>query len=781
MSQNTLKFLDRNQPQFPEAFAKQLALTHYGLEGTFAPLYSERDQNFRIESESGDKVVFKISNSAESIEVIEYQTAALRYLEEQDPELSVPRVILTNGGEPFTMMEGPDGTSHIMRVLSYVPGDIAGSVPRSMAQRRSLGRYLARLDLALRGFFHPAARNEHPWDLTRSTAYLPHVDHVPDPEVREHIRAILEHHRDVVLPKMRTLRHQVVHADGHGRNCLIDPADPDTITGLLDFGDMVFAPLIVELAIANDVGGLDADAAVDVMANMAAGFDEVMPLEEAEIDLIYDLTLTRLAATSVIIAWRRAETPEQEGFHTDDEAKYWHAMVELRRLGRDEVSRRIRKVCRFPSYVSESLSDERSQLIGRRHGVLDPSLRLFYANPIHVERGQGPWLFSPSGKRYLDAYNNVVSVGHCHPHVVRAVSRQMAALNTNTRYLYEIILDYAERLTSTMGDNLAVCTFVNSGSEANDVAWRFARHFTGRSGGLIVEGAYHGITGDIADFSPGRSGAILAPHMEAFVSPDPYTGPYGYDAPDVASLYAADSDRAIEDMRAKGLEPAAFMIDSSFVSNGIPGVPAGYLQKVTEKARAAGALIIADEVQAGFGRSGTHLWGHQAQGIVPDIVTLGKPVGNGFPLGVVITRPEILNAFMTAKGLFSTFGGNPVACAAGNAVLDVIENEGLIENAGVTGKLMGEGISALMDKYEILGDVRQRGMLVGAELVKDRESRAPATEETVRLLDLLVENGVLVGKSGVGGNVLKIRPPLVFRPEHAEIFVDALDRSLASL
>ncbi|OLT63604.1 hypothetical protein BJP37_31985 [Moorena bouillonii PNG] len=441
----------------------------------------------------------------------------------------------------------------------------------------------------------------------------------------------------------------------------------------------------------------------------------------------------------------------------------------------------MRKVCRFPSYVSESLSDERSQLIGRRHGVLDPSLRLFYANPIHVERGQGPWLFSPSGKRYLDAYNNVVSVGHCHPHVVRAVSRQMAALNTNTRYLYEIILDYAERLTSTMGDNLAVCTFVNSGSEANDVAWRFARHFTGRSGGLIVEGAYHGITGDIADFSPGRSGAILAPHMEAFVSPDPYTGPYGYDAPDVASLYAADSDRAIEDMRAKGLEPAAFMIDSSFVSNGIPGVPAGYLQKVTEKARAAGALIIADEVQAGFGRSGTHLWGHQAQGIVPDIVTLGKPVGNGFPLGVVITRPEILNAFMTAKGLFSTFGGNPVACAAGNAVLDVIENEGLIENAGVTGKLMGEGISALMDKYEILGDVRQRGMLVGAELVKDRESRAPATEETVRLLDLLVENGVLVGKSGVGGNVLKIRPPLVFRPEHAEIFVDALDRSLASL
>ncbi|MCB0020121.1 MAG: aminotransferase class III-fold pyridoxal phosphate-dependent enzyme, partial [Anaerolineales bacterium] len=401
--------------------------------------------------------------------------------------------------------------------------------------------------------------------------------------------------------------------------------------------------------------------------------------------------------------------------------------------------------------------------------------------PIHVERGEGPWLIGPSGRRYLDGYNNVVSVGHCHPHVVKAVSRQLAALNTNTRYIYRNILEYAERLTATMGPNLSVCAFVNSGSEANDVAWRMAQFITGRSGGLIVEGAYHGITGTIADFSPGRSGVKLPPHMETFLSPDPYRGPYKYGEPDVAALYAADADRALAALGERGYEPAAFMVDSSFVSNGIPGVPAGYLKRVAEKAQAAGALLIADEVQAGFGRSGSHMWGHQAQGITPDIVTLGKPVGNGFPLGVVITRPEILNAFMQATGLFSTFGGNPVACAAGNAVLDVIEREGLVANAGETGRIMGEGMTALMTKHPILGDVRQRGLLVGAELVRDRQTLAPAPDETVRLLDLMVENGVLVGKSGTFGNVLKIRPPLVFRPEHAAIFLEAMDRSLAAL
>ncbi|MCA9986247.1 MAG: aminotransferase class III-fold pyridoxal phosphate-dependent enzyme [Anaerolineales bacterium] len=781
MSQDEIRFLDRNQPEISPAQAAEWAESQYGLTGRFTHLPSERDQNFRIDTDNGERYVFKIANAAESTAVVDFQTHILQELAARAPELAAPRVIQTKTGEPYAWVTTPAGVAHIVRVLSFVPGEIVEPQPRSATQWRDLGRFLARLDLAMRGLFHPAARNEHPWDLTRASALIPHIEHIPEAAAREHVTAIMSHFRDVVEPQLATLRHQIIHADAHGRNCLALPENPDAICGILDFGDMVFAPLIFELAIAADLYGLPVDEAVASLGQMVAGYDEVLPLEEAEIDLLYDLVLTRMATTVTIVAWRRAARGDLAEIHASIEPAFWQSIADLRALGRAEVCRRLRQACRFPPYVSPTLADERETLIARRHKVLDPSLRLFYQTPIHVERGEGPWLIGPSGRRYLDGYNNVVSVGHCHPHVVKAVSRQLAALNTNTRYIYRNILEYAERLTATMGPNLSVCAFVNSGSEANDVAWRMAQFITGRSGGLIVEGAYHGITGTIADFSPGRSGVQLPPHMETFLSPDPYRGPYKYGEPDVAALYAADADRALAALGERGYEPAAFMVDSSFVSNGIPGVPAGYLKRVAEKAQAAGALLIADEVQAGFGRSGSHMWGHQAQGITPDIVTLGKPVGNGFPLGVVITRPEILNAFMQATGLFSTFGGNPVACAAGNAVLDVIEREGLVANAGETGRIMGEGMTALMAKHPILGDVRQRGLLVGAELVRDRQTLAPAPDETVRLLDLLVENGVLVGKSGTFGNVLKIRPPLVFRPEHAAIFLEAMDRSLAAL
>ena len=267
--------------------------------------------------------------------------------------------------------------------------------------------------------------------------------------------------------------------------------------------------------------------------------------------------------------------------------------------------------------------------------------------------------------------------------------------------------------------------------------------------------------------------------MQTVISPDPYRGPYQDKNDDLANLYAADMDRAIADMAKSGNKPSAFMIDSSFISNGIPDVPDGYLAKVVDKVRKAGGLIIADEVQAGFGRLGADMWGCNVHGFTPDFVTLGKPVGNGYPLGVVITSPEILNAYINETELFSTFGGNPVACAAGMAVLDVIENENLIANAFKTGNYLIEGICALMDRHPIIGDVRGRGLIIGVELVKNRETKEPATKETDRMLDLMKDNGVLVGNEGPHGNVIKIRPSLVFREEHADILIKSLDRSLS--
>jgi 4-aminobutyrate aminotransferase-like enzyme len=399
---------------------------------------------------------------------------------------------------------------------------------------------------------------------------------------------------------------------------------------------------------------------------------------------------------------------------------------------------------------------------------------------MHFEKARGAFLYSTDGHRYLDCYNNVQQVGHCNPHVVRAISRQAAALNTNTRYLYGSILEYAERLTAKLAPHLDACIFVNSGSEANDIAWQMAKVMTGRSGGLLMEDAYHGITGPIREFSPGHPDTKLPDHLQGLLVPDPYRGKYRDGTPDIAEKYAADADRAIADLARGGYEPAAFMIDSALCSSGVPQTPEGYLRAVERRVRAAGALMICDEVQSGFGRMG-QWWGHELHGMEADFVTMGKPVGNGHPLGVIVTRAEILERFTEKTGLFSTFGGNTVACAAGNAVLDVIEREDLIENGRVVGDYLRDGLRALAETQPLIGDVRGTGMLAGIEFVTDREARTPATCETSRLLELLRQRHVLVGSEGRDANILKLRPSLIFQREHADLLINALDDALGEL
>jgi 4-aminobutyrate aminotransferase-like enzyme len=526
------------------------------------------------------------------------------------------------------------------------------------------------------------------------------------------------------------------------------------------------------------------DDPVGVMGAVAAGFDSVVALEAPELDLLYDLVLARWAVTAAIIAWRRVNTPHQPGYLLDYEQACWKSISDGLKVGRNAARARLRKACKFPPYCPSeptgSDDDQTEALLERRRRLLGKHLSLFYTHPVHVEKGVGPWLYTPSGRRLLDAYNNVTQVGHSHPHVAKAIARQAATLSTNTRYLYQAILDYTERLQSTLPGSLSACVLVNSGSEANDIAWRMARLVTGRRGGIVMEHAYHGITDAVAALSP-YDVAELEPHVQTLLGPDPYRGPYRVGEAGLAERYAADVDRAIDVLSETGYEPALFMVDTSFCSNGIPDVPEGYLAAVVEKVRRAGVLVVADEVQMGFGRPGTHMWGFEAHGVMPDIVTLGKPVGNGYPLGVVVTTPEILAEFGAATELFSTFGGNPVASAAGLAVLEVIEQEQLMDNARVTGERLRSGIRALSTRHELIGDVRGFGLLAGVELVLDRDTLEPAPQQTKRVLDLMCANGVLIGREGPHDNVLKIRPSLVFRPEHADILVDALDASLSRL
>jgi 4-aminobutyrate aminotransferase-like enzyme/Ser/Thr protein kinase RdoA (MazF antagonist) len=780
-----IKFLDRNPPQFSEDEARRIAGDLYGLTGDFRPLKSERDQNYRIRLGNGEGYVLKLSNASEDPGVIDFQTQALWHIEQQDPELPVPRVVRTKDGDAFATAGDGRGTQHIVRVLTYLPGVILNDVTLTPALRRNMGKIAGRMDLALRGFFHPYARQEHPWDITRCAELRPHTTHIADDTARQNIENVLDHMATNVLPRLKSLRHQVIHADVDANNTLIDPDQLESITGIIDFGDMVFAPTIAEVAIAADVAGLTNDNLMESLCAVVAGFDSVLPLEEEEIDFVYDLVLARLAATATIIAWRKVMRPDQPDYIHGSETPCWETIDDLLTRGWAQVRASLRRTCLFPPYCpidsGHDTPDDTDRLLARRRRVLGPRLGHFYSRPLHVERGRGPWLYSAQGMPFLDAYNNVPVVGHCHPHVVKAIARQTAALNTNTRYLYGSILNYAERLVSLLPGDLSVCVFVNSGSEANDIAWRMAQFISRQRGALVMEDAYHGITEAITDLSPINLKQGLAPHVQTLTSPDPYRGNYRYGEPDLGERYAQDADRAIADLARAGFQPAAFMIDTAFVSNGIPDVPDGYLAAVTAKVHDAGGLLIADEVQAGFGRIGTHMWGYMAHDFIPDIVTMGKPVGNGYPLGVIVTRPEILDAFAEETGLFSTFGGNPVACAAGMAVLDVIEDEGLLSNAVLTGDYLREGIRELMSGQAWIGDVRGRGLLVGVELVRDRGTREPANVETKHILDLMRQKGVLIGSEGAHDNVLKIRPPLVFGREHADILIEALDESLAAL
>jgi 4-aminobutyrate aminotransferase-like enzyme len=432
----------------------------------------------------------------------------------------------------------------------------------------------------------------------------------------------------------------------------------------------------------------------------------------------------------------------------------------------------------FDPRATNGVAPREQAMIARRQKLLGPAYRLFYSNPVHLVRGEGVWLYDPDGNRYLDVYNNVASVGHCHPHVVAALSRQAAVLNTHTRYLNDTILDYAEKLLAHFPPELSHVMFTCTGSEANDLAYRAACSFTGGTGMIVTRLAYHGVTVAISGMSPSLGdGITLGEHVRTVPAPDLYRS----GGEDVGAAMARHVRAAIADMQAHGIRPAALLVDTIFSSDGVFSDPAGFLAPAVAAIREAGGLFIADEVQPGFGRTGDGMWGFSRHGLVPDMVTMGKPMGNGHPIAGTVARPEILERFGSRTRYFNTFGGNPVSCAVGQAVLEVIEREGLVANARDTGAYLRAGFETLAERFPIIGDVRGAGLFVGVELVTDRDRKTPATAETARLVNGLRDRRVLISAAGPHANVLKIRPPLVFQREHADLFLDAVAAELEAM
>jgi 4-aminobutyrate aminotransferase-like enzyme/Ser/Thr protein kinase RdoA (MazF antagonist) len=417
-----------------------------------------------------------------------------------------------------------------------------------------------------------------------------------------------------------------------------------------------------------------------------------------------------------------------------------------------------------------------------RKELLGGNLSVSYSHPLKIVRGWRQYLYDDTGRAYLDVYNNVPLVGHSHPRVVAAVQQQIALLNTNTRYLHDNILRYAERLTAILPAPLKICYFLNSGSEANELAIRLARTHTRREDVIVLEHAYHGHTSTLIDISPykfngpGGNGRKAWVHVAPIA--DDYRGLYRRGEPDLGKQYADHVANILHDLQNQGRAAAAFLAETLPSVAGQIVFPPGYLAQVYKQVRASGGVCIADEVQVGFGRLGTHFWGFETQGVVPDIVVLGKPIGNAFPLAAVITTPEIAASFNNGMEFFSTFGGNPVACAAGLAVLDVLREENLPQNALRVGARWMERLCELQTRHALIGDVRGSGLFLGIDLVNDRSSRAPATEQASYIVNRLRDRGILAGTDGPFHNVIKLRPPLIFADSDADLFATTLDEIL---
>ena len=767
-------------PHVEPSVALVLARRSFGLEAAATrDLGSERDRALMLLDADGRSLaVLKISNIAEDPATLDMEAEAVLHATRVDPglPLAIPRATVEGARRATLAIE--DGTCHV-RLYDVLPGR-GRSDPRDLddAAFMAWGETTARLGRALRGFMHPAAVRTMLWDVQHAARTREFLSDIRDAGQRAVVERTLDRFERVVAPMWPSLRAQVVHADLTTDNALVD--ERGRISGIVDFGDMSFSALVTDIASALDSLVSDRPAA-DVprlIRLFLDGYEGITPLDDDELRLTGDLLATRAAITIAISSWRSAQGLEDAAFAERYNAAVTRTIEALEGIGYEAVARRMTGSPASGARSIDGVGSASAALVARRADVLGPALEpLSYETPIHLERGEGTWLIDVEGRRYLDAYNNVPSVGHGHPRVTSAIARAARRLNTNLRYLHEDAVELAERLVASMPDGLDTVLFVNSGSEANDLAWRLATTATGARGGLCTTFAYHGISEAIAPLSPESWPAGRRPdHIETWDPPDALRG---------TSLDSTAFETALGRLREREFAPAAVILDGALTSDGYPVPEPALVRAWADAARAAGAMWIADEVQGGHGRTGGGLWSFERFGIVPDLVTLGKPMGNGHPIGAVITRRDIVRHFAEETVFFSTFGGNPVAAAAGLAVLGVLADDRLVERATDTGERLRTAIrrvaAAAGPAGACIADVRGLGLAIGVEICAADGSLAPDRTTAVAIREGLRHRGVLVGTSGRDGNVLKVRPPLVFGPAEVEVFAAAFDAVLRSL
>ena len=731
----------------------------WDVRGELDPVHGERDKNFRLVTDDGAFLV-KVYNPADGADVVDLQCSALRHLRSVAPDLPVPRVVPTAEDHEWAELTGRDGRTSLTCVTTWLPGRHPQPEDLGPEQLHTWGRTSARLGQALRGFVHPAAAYPIAWDVRRLPQLRPWLSAV-EPARRPLLHEVLDRFERRVVPELRGLRAQVVHNDLAPGNVLVD--ESWSISGITDFGDMTHTTLVCDLAIAAADLLADRDDGLDLVAEVVAGYESITVLEAGERALIADLMAARYAAAVLITAWRR----QQHGAAPAIDEEACRRLETMLSVGLDTLTARLTGGRRSggTSYdgrrsshrSTEELLDARARSLGGQE--------LSYAQPLHLVGGRGVSLEAVDGRRYLDAYNNVPVLGHAHPAVAEAVGTQLATLNTNSRYLQEAPVELAERLLATLPGRFDRVLLVNSGSEANDLAWRVARHATGHTGGIATRWAYHGITEATFAFSPESWGRVERPAHVRLVDPPPGAGT------GVAT--------ALEDLADAGHGVAAMFVDGVFTSDGIHGPAHAWTRTAATSVQRAGGLYVADEVQAGYGRTGTGLWSFVAGEVPADLVTLGKPMGNGYPVAALVGPAHLVDPFVRDTGYFSTFGGGTAACAAALAVLGELDDGVLIERVAAVGGRLRTSLEDLATSAAELGSVRGWGLAVGVDVV-DPATGDRDPQRAARLVEGARERGVLVGRTGRDDATLKIRPPLVFDDDHAALLLEALAGSLAA-
>ena len=783
----------QHAPQFEEDDAVRMARDLFGLEASAKSLPSERDQNFRLTASGGDRYVLKIANATEPIEILVLQNQAMRHVFQKsrlkDPHANLcPEVIASLEGDHITAIEGPHGNSHFVRLLTYIPGKpLALIKPHDAALLSSLGCFFGHIDRCLKDFDHPAAHRDFHWDLKNASKVIgAYIDLIPVPQNRQLVRDFLLRFQRQSEPLLAVLPAGIIHNDGNDYNVLVQQEEnrPSQVTGVIDFGDMLHTYSVCEVAIICAYAMLNKNDPLTAAKTVIGGYHQIHPLDDPELTVLFDLICMRLCMSVCLSAHQFQAEPKNEYLRLS-ESPAWVLLGRLADVDPGSAHSIFREACGKPANPEPSLLPQnrsRSEILALRRQTLSRNLSLAYDHPLKIVRGRGQYLFDETGKRYLDGVNNVCHVGHCHPHVVAAGTRQMQILNTNTRYLHDHIITYARRLLSRFPDPLRICFFTCTGSEANELALRLARNYTGQQDIITLDGAYHGNTQALIDISPykhdGPGGRGAPAWVHKVLMPDGYRGPHKGLGIDTGTRYAQYVQQAVAKIRADRGGVGAMICESLPGCGGQIVLPANYLKTAFKEVRSAGGVCIVDEVQVGFGRVGSHFWAFETQDVVPDIVTLGKPMGNGHPLAAVVTTPEIADAFANGMEYFNTFGGNPVSCAIGMAVLDVIESENLQSNAFKAGNRLLSGLKKLMPKHPLIGDVRGLGLFVGVELVLDRKTLEPAPEQAAHIINRLKECGILISTDGPLHNVLKLKPPIVFTEQNAAEVAEALDRIL---